>query len=153
MMQVGFWELMVVFAVALLVIGPDKLPDYARKLGQALRSFRAASSELTQDIREAVVEPLEEAQRPLQEALQPINDLTREVNADLAGLQKSVRDLGKPPKTPAQPAPKAAPEPPSDPAPAAAAPAQPETPAPAPETAAPAAAPSPAPAPADAENQ
>ena len=63
-MKIGAMELIVIFIVALLVIGPDKLPSYAKKFGNAMREFRKASSDMTQDIRESVVEPLEEAQRP-----------------------------------------------------------------------------------------
>ena len=46
-------ELIVIFIVALLVIGPDKLPMYAKKFGSALREFRKASSGITKDIRES----------------------------------------------------------------------------------------------------
>ena len=62
-MKIGFSELVVVFVVALFVIGPDKLPEYARKLGEALRQFRKASNEMTKDLRESVIEPLEEAEK------------------------------------------------------------------------------------------
>ena len=67
-MKIGMTELLVIFIVALVVIGPDKLPAYAKKLGEALRQFKEVSSEATKDIRESIVEPLEEAQRPLREA-------------------------------------------------------------------------------------
>jgi TatA/E family protein of Tat protein translocase len=36
-MKIGAMELVVIFIVALLVIGPDKLPQYARKFGAAMR--------------------------------------------------------------------------------------------------------------------
>lgn len=106
-MKIGFWELMLIFVVALVVIGPDKLPYYAKKFGQALQSLRETSNELTQDLQKSVVEPLAEAQRPLQEAVQPLADLTNEVNSNLRGLEKSVRDLGHP-LPPAAPTPETA---------------------------------------------
>ena len=46
-MRIGFPELIIVFIVALVVIGPDKLPLYARKFGAALREFRSAASDVT----------------------------------------------------------------------------------------------------------
>ena len=46
-MKIGAMELIVIFIVALLVIGPDKLPSYAKKFGNAMREFRKASSDMT----------------------------------------------------------------------------------------------------------
>ncbi len=66
-MKIGVMELIVIFIVALLVIGPDKLPSYAKKLGGALREFRKASADVTKEIRENVVDPLDEASKPLRE--------------------------------------------------------------------------------------
>ena len=66
-MKIGLTELLVIFIVALVVLGPDKLPEYAKKLGEALNSFKKASNEATKDIRESIIEPLEEAQKPLKE--------------------------------------------------------------------------------------
>lgn len=97
-MKIGMQELLLVFIVALIVLGPDKLPLYARKFGEALREFRKFSSDATKDIRESIVEPLEEAQRPLKEALEPIAELQKEVRGDVEGIQKSFSDIGKPVK-------------------------------------------------------
>ncbi len=40
--NLGFWELMVILAVALLVLGPQRLPEVGRALGQAFREMRGA---------------------------------------------------------------------------------------------------------------
>ena len=40
--NLGLSELIVIAVVALLVIGPKRLPEVARGLGQALRSFQDA---------------------------------------------------------------------------------------------------------------
>ena len=95
-MKIGFLELIVVFVVALLAIGPDKLPSYARKLGVALREFRKAAADMSKDVRENVIEPLEEAQRPIREAIEPITELDREVRQDIQGIQKEFKNIGKP---------------------------------------------------------
>ena len=88
-------ELIVIFIVALLVIGPDKLPSYAKKFGNALREFKKASADMTQDIRESVVEPLEEAQRPLREAMEPLEDLKKDVEGSFKGVEKDIKNIGK----------------------------------------------------------
>ena len=46
MFNIGPLELFVVFVVALIVIGPKKLPDLARALGRAIGEFKRATSEL-----------------------------------------------------------------------------------------------------------
>ena len=40
--NLGLPELLVIFIVALLVIGPKRLPEVARALGQASRAFQDA---------------------------------------------------------------------------------------------------------------
>lgn len=38
-MKIGLGELLVVFAAALIVIGPEQLPEFARKCGKSLLFF------------------------------------------------------------------------------------------------------------------
>lgn len=94
-MKIGIHELLVVFIVALIVVGPDKLPYYAKKLGQGMAMFRKYASEATKDIRENIVEPLEEAQRPLKEALEPVAELNKEVQGSVNDIKQSFSDIGK----------------------------------------------------------
>ena len=70
-MKIGWMELLVVAIVALIVIGPDKFPEYAKKFGQVLKEIRKVTSELTEEIQKDVVEPLNEVAKPLKEAVLP----------------------------------------------------------------------------------
>src|SRR5262245_64171688 len=45
MLDIGIQELIVIMVLALLVFGPDKLPELGRRLGRAMREFRRASDE------------------------------------------------------------------------------------------------------------
>ena len=114
-MKFGFMELVVVFIVALLVIGPDRLPSFAQKLGKALQEFRKASADVTRDVRENVIEPLEEAQKPIREAMEPLEQLDREIRGDLKNMEKSIQNIGKPaakrPEERVEPAPEPEPAP------------------------------------------
>ncbi|MCD7929820.1 MAG: twin-arginine translocase TatA/TatE family subunit, partial [Clostridiales bacterium] len=100
-MKIGFMELVVIFIVALVVIGPDKLPEFAKKLGSGLRAFREATNDLTSEIRENVVEPLEEAQAPIREAIEPLEEMDREIKGSVKEVQTSLNNIGKPKKKPA----------------------------------------------------
>ncbi|MCU0574183.1 MAG: Sec-independent protein translocase protein TatB [Syntrophobacteraceae bacterium] len=46
MFGIGFPELLMILVVALIVVGPSKLPDLARALGRGYAEFRRATDEL-----------------------------------------------------------------------------------------------------------
>jgi TatA/E family protein of Tat protein translocase len=57
MFGLGFTEILVILVVALLVFGPDRLPELARNLGKGLAEFRRASNDLRRSVMEASEEP------------------------------------------------------------------------------------------------
>ena len=48
--MLGWPELVLIFVVLLLVVGPSKMPEMARTLGQAMKEFRKATTELEQSV-------------------------------------------------------------------------------------------------------
>jgi len=53
MFGIGMPELLVIFVVALVVLGPKRLPDVAKALGKGLAEFRKATADLTDELRSA----------------------------------------------------------------------------------------------------
>jgi sec-independent protein translocase protein TatB len=49
MFGVGWTEILVILVVALLVLGPNKLPEIAKGLGKGIRDFRKAMNSLEED--------------------------------------------------------------------------------------------------------
>jgi Tat protein translocase TatB subunit len=52
MFGIGMPELLLIMAVALVVLGPKKIPDLARALGRGLAEFRRATDDLKSTFRE-----------------------------------------------------------------------------------------------------
>ena len=44
--DIGLQEILLILAIALIVVGPKKLPEIGRTIGKSLREFRKASSEV-----------------------------------------------------------------------------------------------------------
>lgn len=60
MFGIGFTELILILIVALIFIGPDKLPGIAKALGRAYTEFKKAGEELKRNIAESEPEKPEE---------------------------------------------------------------------------------------------
>lgn len=56
---------MVILVVALLVLGPQKLPDAARQVGKAMAEFRRVTSGLQDEVRGVLNDHLDEAPPPV----------------------------------------------------------------------------------------
>jgi sec-independent protein translocase protein TatB len=50
MFGIGMPEMILILAIALIVIGPKKLPDLAKSLGRAFAEFKRATSELKESL-------------------------------------------------------------------------------------------------------
>src|SRR5947199_10482388 len=60
MLNIGTPELLVILIVALLVVGPQRLPELARQLGRGLREFR----KMQDDVKDMVKLDLDDAGAP-----------------------------------------------------------------------------------------
>ena len=101
-MKIGFAELLVIIIVAMVFIGPDKLPVYARKLGKMLNQLKEYTGEATKEVQENIVEPLEEIQKPLKEAVAPLNEIKKDLDDSVSSVTKSFTGIGKTSKTKAE---------------------------------------------------
>ena len=55
MFGIGMPEMLLIIAIALIVIGPKKLPDLAKSLGRAMREFKKATNDdINDDVKNAV---------------------------------------------------------------------------------------------------
>lgn len=96
MLDIGFTELLLVAVIALVVLGPERLPQAIRTtaywVGKIRRSFHSVKEELEREIdadgikqqlhNEAVMKELNKTREQFQSQ---INDLKKSVNLDSAG--------------------------------------------------------------------
>lgn len=74
MAKIGWGEFVVILVIALLVLGPEKLPQAARALGKAIRSVKKYVSETTQELEEI--------------------DGLKDIRSDVEGIRKDLRTMG-----------------------------------------------------------
>ena len=114
MFDIAFSELLVIAVIALLVIGPEKLPKVARTAGIMFGRLQRYVNDVKADIsREMELDELRKLQANVQSAARSFEDsFNKEIKETEAQLQ-SVADTASapvaPPETPASPAPTALP--------------------------------------------
>src|SRR5438876_59786 len=57
MFGLGFWEIAIILGIALIVLGPSKLPELAKGLGKGLREFRKATEDFKSTIEDEMNRP------------------------------------------------------------------------------------------------
>jgi sec-independent protein translocase protein TatB len=97
MFDIGFSELLVIGVVALVVIGPEKLPRLARTLGHLAGKLQRYVSDVKADInREIELEDLKKMRDSMQQAATDFQgNFTSEVNKTEAELKKVTEDFNK----------------------------------------------------------
>lgn len=85
MSNIGGLEILVVMMVALIVLGPTKLPDAARQVGRAVAELRKISGGFQREMREAIHDPVIEAEARARGAV----EATRNVVQDPLGLKNN----------------------------------------------------------------
>lgn len=55
-MGIDIPEILIILVLALILFGPEKLPEYAAKLGRLVAHLRQASSEVTRPLQQALIQ-------------------------------------------------------------------------------------------------
>lgn len=89
-------EIFVILLVALVVLGPQRLPELARKLGGWTAELRKAARELREGL-EAEVGDLKGLQEEFRAPMKEVTDVMRDASRDLDEVTKPVTWVGPQP--------------------------------------------------------
>ncbi len=98
MFELSFGKMMIIAVVALIVLGPEKLPRVARTLGHLLGRARSYANQVKQDIdREMQMDELRKLQEQAKEAARSfetaVNDAGRSVENEASSASKVFSEM------------------------------------------------------------
>lgn len=99
MLDVGFSELLVFGVIALLVLGPEKLPEAARFAAKWYSKFKRAISSVQNDIDREL--RLSELREQMNQEMQRIQELEQKMQRQMEELQQQANQPIMPETTPA----------------------------------------------------
>jgi len=105
--NIGITELMLILLLALLVVGPERLPEVARSLAKTLRDVRKAYDNLTRDLGPELMS-IQESTREIRESVESVRSIPKDTLnsvikaadlddtvAELRDTEDRIRQVGK----------------------------------------------------------
>jgi len=89
--NLSFTHLAVIGIVALVVLGPERLPEVAKTLGGFYREWKRIRGELEGEVREAI----NEFKEPFREQIDDLNQTVRGVVDDVRGATSATAESGR----------------------------------------------------------
>lgn len=91
MFGLGFFELCLLAMVALVVLGPEKLPVAAKKAGMLYGKLRRTLANMQNEIETEL--NLAEARKQMQEELAKIREAEKNMQAEMKRMEKSMQEI------------------------------------------------------------
>lgn len=95
MFDIGFWELVVIGVVALVVLGPERLPVAIRTASHWIRLIRSTANSVKTELEQEL--KLQELHNDLKKAEQlQMNNLSPELQASIEQLKAAAQSVNRP---------------------------------------------------------
>lgn len=95
MFDIGFWELVLISVVALVVLGPERLPVAIRSVTKFVRTAKSMANSVKDELSQEL--KIQELQDNLRKAEQMgMKDLSPELQSSIEELKKAAQDVQRP---------------------------------------------------------
>jgi len=118
---IGLPEIVLILIVAVIVVGPKRLPEVAVQLARVIRQLRGYATDVTSQMRTEIDEltrEYEQVRKELQEfrdsTSKDIESVTREVDRTVSAVDKSIREAPAIIESSAEEKPRTPPSPPKE---------------------------------------
>jgi sec-independent protein translocase protein TatA len=85
--MLGNTEILVILIFALLLFGPQKLPELARSLGKAVAEYKRAAREIEEEVNRELA-GLEKEIKEAKDDINQLREIARDMNIDTTGKNK-----------------------------------------------------------------
>lgn len=97
MFDIGFWEMSLIALIALIVLGPERLPALARTvglwMGRARRMVREVKADIDREVRAAEMKEMQSLKKDIEETGREMSDeLSKASNAGKKFKDKNIKD-------------------------------------------------------------
>ena len=103
MFDVGFWEMSLIGLIALIILGPERLPKVARTaglwMGRAKRMIGDVKADIDREVRNAEIKELDEVKKSVEsvtsDANKVVSDMAKEELNVAESIRSSAEDISK----------------------------------------------------------
>jgi len=90
MFGIGTAELIVILVIGIMVVGPERMVEFAREAGAMLRKFRSETDGVTKEFREALA--LDEMQETVKEMKESVEEINGELRTTVGEAETSLEE-------------------------------------------------------------
>ncbi len=90
MFNLGLGEIVIIAIIALLVFGPERLPEVARQAAKVYNQIRGVTDEVQRTIMaesRSITDPINETRREIESVTNPVKSIKAELNSTLTSIK------------------------------------------------------------------
>lgn len=91
MFGIGFSELILILVVALVIFGPEKLPEIGKTMGKTVKEFKAAVNKIDSEIKKEVNDVAQAS--GMSETMQEMNQDLKKAESAMKGFNAELKDI------------------------------------------------------------